>query len=221
MEEKVLIKSEVNKSLKLFLKWAPVILFGLAALICLFLTFEYDVEREYYYSYWSHESYSNIQTLRGWSWVFLFDPIGFFLWFLVACISLLASIIIGIIFLVNRKCELQVTENNVRGKAVLGKEVVLPLHMVSAYSTRKFLSVISVATASGVTKFSLIQNYKEIGDVLAKKINERQEKTETQIKHTYNNSTSMDDLLKIKSLLDAGVITQEEFDAKKKQLLGL
>ena len=48
MEEKVLIKSEVNKSLKLFLKWAPVILFGLAALICLFLTFDYDVEREYY-----------------------------------------------------------------------------------------------------------------------------------------------------------------------------
>lgn len=30
-----------------------------------------------------------------------------------------------------------------------------------------------------------------------------------------------DELLKFKSLLDAGVITQEEFDAKKKQLLGL
>ena len=159
MEEKVLIKSEVNKSLKLFLKWAPIILFGLAAIICLFLTFDYDVEREYY-SYWTHKSYTSIQTLRGWSWVFQFDPIGFFLWFLVACISLLASIIIAIIFLVNRKCELQVTENNVRGKAVLGKEVVLPIHMVSAYSTRKFLSVISVATASGITKFSLIQNYK-------------------------------------------------------------
>ena len=220
MEEKVLIKSEVNKSLKLFLKWAPIILFGLAAIICLFLTFDYDVEVEYYSSLF-HTRDTYTLTLRGWSWVFQFEPIGFFLWFLVACISLLASIIIGIIFLVNRKCELQVTENNVRGKAVLGKEVVLPLHMVSAYSTRKFLSVISVATASGVTKFSLIQNYKEIGEVLAKKINERQEKTETQIKHTYNNATSMDDLLKIKSLLDAGVITQEEFDAKKKQLLDL
>lgn len=30
-----------------------------------------------------------------------------------------------------------------------------------------------------------------------------------------------DDLIKFKSLLDAGVITQEEFDAKKKQLLGI
>ena len=32
---------------------------------------------------------------------------------------------------------------------------------------------------------------------------------------------NIDDLKKYKDLLDAGVITQEEFDAKKKQLLGL
>lgn len=30
-----------------------------------------------------------------------------------------------------------------------------------------------------------------------------------------------DEVLKLKGLLDAGIITQEEFDAKKKQLLGL
>ena len=34
-------------------------------------------------------------------------------------------------------------------------------------------------------------------------------------------STAADDLLKLKELLDAGILTQEEFDAKKKQLLGL
>jgi uncharacterized membrane protein len=32
---------------------------------------------------------------------------------------------------------------------------------------------------------------------------------------------SADDIAKYKSLLDSGVITQEEFDTKKKQLLGL
>ena len=37
-----------------------------------------------------------------------------------------------------------------------------------------------------------------------------------------NNSTSnADELKKYKELFDGGVITQEEFDAKKKQLLGL
>lgn len=30
-----------------------------------------------------------------------------------------------------------------------------------------------------------------------------------------------DDIIKFKNLLDAGVITQEEFDTKKKQLLGI
>lgn len=34
-------------------------------------------------------------------------------------------------------------------------------------------------------------------------------------------ASSADELLKFKQLLDSGAITQEEFDAKKKQLLGL
>ena len=32
---------------------------------------------------------------------------------------------------------------------------------------------------------------------------------------------AMDELKKLKELLDMGIVTQEEFDAKKKQLLGL
>lgn len=36
-----------------------------------------------------------------------------------------------------------------------------------------------------------------------------------------NNSTSADELKKYKDLLDDGAITQEEFEAKKKELLGL
>lgn len=40
------------------------------------------------------------------------------------------------------------------------------------------------------------------------------------IKHEIPQSNA-DELKMFKDLLDAGVITQEEFDAKKKQLLGL
>ena len=36
-----------------------------------------------------------------------------------------------------------------------------------------------------------------------------------------NNSSNADELKKYKELLDMGVISQEEFDAKKKELLGL
>jgi hypothetical protein len=36
-----------------------------------------------------------------------------------------------------------------------------------------------------------------------------------------NGSSAADEILKFKNLLDSGIITQEEFEAKKKQLLGL
>ena len=36
----------------------------------------------------------------------------------------------------------------------------------------------------------------------------------------YNTLTN-EDIKKLKDLLDSGIITQEEFDAKKKQFLGL
>lgn len=36
-----------------------------------------------------------------------------------------------------------------------------------------------------------------------------------------SNDIPIDELKKLKELLECGIITQEEFDAKKKQLLGL
>ena len=219
MDEKILIKSEVNETLKKILKWGPLVLFGIAALISICLCFKYEYEE---YSYWFGKTFT--YTSIGWNLVFDFgEQTHFFVLFVIGCLCLLSAIIIGIIYLVNRNCELQVTDKNVKGKTLLGKEVVLPLYMVSAYSTRKFLSVITIATASGITKFSLIQNYKEIGDILSKTINEIQASTATSQVGTASptQSNSIDDLIKLKDLLDAGIITQEEFDAKKKQLLGL
>ena len=217
MKEKILIKNELDKKVKAFLQIAPLVLLGIAALISILMAIPKE-EISSYYSYYSKQRYEYTYTVTGWNRVFDFGE--FFIWFVLDCLCLLGAIVIGIIYLVNRNCELQVTENNVKGKTLLGKEVVLPLYMVSAYSTRKFLSTIAVATASGITKFSLIGNYKEIGNVLSKKINERQQNTKIATKQTAENA-AMDDLLKLKSLLDSGIITQEEFDAKKKQLLGL
>ena len=48
--------------------------------------------------------------------------------------------------------------------------------------------------------------------------------TEEEIRQAANGNTTLsaaDELKKYKELLDSGIITQEEFDAKKKQLLGL
>ena len=215
MDEKILIKSERDKKVKNILEKGPIILFGIAVLMSVLLSLPH--EKESYSRYWGYETYEYL----GWEVIFGFDEYTiYFIMFVLASLALIGAIILGIMYLVNRKCELIITENNVKGKTLFGKEVVLPLYMVSAYSTRKFLSVVCVATASGITKFSLIENYKEIGEVLAQQINQRQRNTETYSKKS-TESNSMDDLLKLKSLLDSGIITQEEFDAKKKSLLGL
>ena len=43
----------------------------------------------------------------------------------------------------------------------------------------------------------------------------------TNIENAASTVSSADELRKFKGLLDDGIISQEEFDAKKKQLLGL
>ena len=136
---------------------------------------------------------------------------------------LLISLITLLFYVGLSRCELLITEKNVTGKTLFGKQVVLPIYMISSYSIRRFLSVVIISTSSGVTKFALIGNYAEIGNVLSQKINERQENTvhQTTVNVPTPQASAMDDLKKLKDLLDAGIITQEEFDAKKKQLLGL
>ena len=42
-----------------------------------------------------------------------------------------------------------------------------------------------------------------------------------QKKETYTLTNKLDEVTKLKALLDSGIITQEEFDEKKKQVLGL
>ena len=208
MEEKILIKSEMNKSVKNFLQNGSIISFAIAALFAILLTLP------------AKELWGTTM-ISGWWLMFDFgEDTIYFLYFLIGAVSLLFTVILNAIYLPLRKCELQITENSVKGKTLFGKEVVLPLHMVSAYTTRKFLSVIAVATASGITKFSLIGNYKEIGEILDKKISERQQSTAFVASESTNNA-ALDDLVKLKSLLDSGIISQEEFDAKKKQLLDL
>ena len=141
--------------------------------------------------------------------------------FIVGCLLLVIGIILLVIYRADSQCELCITEDNVKGKTLFGKEVVLPLHMVSSYSTEERLSTIAVATSSGITKFVLIKNYKEMGKVLEELIGKKHKSIESDATVNQAPKDSLEEIVKLKSLLDAGIITQEEFDAKKKQLLGL
>ena len=59
---------------------------------------------------------------------------------------------------------------------------------------------------------------KEIYDYIEKR---REELRQPQVVVTAQQTSSADEILKYKNLLDAGIITQAEFDAKKKELLGI
>ena len=57
---------------------------------------------------------------------------------------------------------------------------------------------------------------------MVKPLLERQQKQNNiTVEEKTSSSSQADELKKFKDLLDNGIITQEEFDAKKKQLLGL
>ena len=198
----ILIKSELKG--KKFLKYSPLVLFGSAIInefICRVIENKID--------YLNPGIFENIINIT------------FFITAVSIPVCWVLGIIMCVLYLDYRKCHLFITEKNIKGTAHWGKKVVLPLYMVSAYSTRKLFWTISVSTSSGTTRFSLIKNYSEIGKVLEQAINERQANTQKEVQPTVSVNNSLDDLIKLKTLLDMGAITKEEFDAKKKQLLGL
>lgn len=144
----------------------------------------------------------------------LLAPISVFLIVIAVALELYAS-----------KIGLTVTDKRIYGTAAFGKRVDLPFDMISAVGTTSFLKTVSVSTSSGVIKFALIKNNDEIHQVVSKLLIERQDRKIAQTaavpqKMEAPKSTA-EELKEYKELFDSGVITQEEFDAKKKQLLGL
>lgn len=121
------------------------------------------------------------------------------------------------------KCAITITDKRVIGKANFGKRVDLPLNQISAVG-QGIMSSIAIATSSGRIHFWFLDNRDEVFEGLSDLIKNFQiQKTDfTNIETPIIQQTSnADELKKFKELLDSGVITQEEFDEKKRQLLGL
>ena len=136
--------------------------------------------------------------------------------------SLILFSLFLIIFAILNNSELTITDKRAYGKTPFGKRVDLPLDSISSVGTSAFFQRLSVATASGNLTFWCIENLDEFHSAMSKLLIARQNevKKPVEIKQEVSQSNA-DELKKYKDLLDTGVITQEEFDAKKKQLLGL
>ncbi len=139
-------------------------------------------------------------------------------WVMILIIFVPLALVELLIYLCLCSYELTVTDKRIFGRCLFFKRVSLPVDLISATS-RFFLKGVAVSTASGKIKFLFVKNadkiYTEINNLL---IYRQQEKNKAVTAPIEN---EIDKLKKYKDLLDSGVITQEEFDDKKKQLLGL
>lgn len=137
------------------------------------------------------------------------------------CISV--PLFLLIIYWWLKRYELVVTDKRAYGRAAFGKRVDLPLDSISAVGTM-WLKGIAVSTSSGKVSFLMMKNRDEIHKCVSELLIERQSKVAVSpvaaVKQE-NIQSSADEIKKFKELLDSGAITQEEFDIKKKQLLGL
>lgn len=132
--------------------------------------------------------------------------------------GIIFTIVVSIVIFALSSCKMVVTDKRVYGKATFGQRVDLPLDMISAASTGLFKSV-GVSTASGRITFWILGNQNELYSAITTLLLERQQ---SKIHNSHETITSYaDELKKYKELLDDGVITQDEFDAKKNRLLDL
>lgn len=210
MEEKTIIKGELKDS-KLFCTLLPI--------IGLIVTFIYDfIVANGSYSYWNYSHTEKIVHKNGFGYAFGFgNGVNYVLYPLIIVLAILGIII----YKRWSKVQITVTDKRVFGFDAVGKRVDLPLDSITAVGTSIF-SGLAVTTASGAIKFAMLKNRDALHEAISKLLIERQSKpiATTTIKQEISQSNA-DELKKYKDLLDSGVISQEEFDAKKKQLLGL
>lgn len=135
----------------------------------------------------------------------------------VTAFSLLALVI----YLFLHSYELIVTDKRIYGKIAWGKRVDLPVDSISAISSVRGIKGVMVATSAGKIKFIMLKNANNIYIVINKLLIERQTVKNDAVAEKNIQMDVTDQLIKYKGLLDNGVISQEEYDAKKKQLLGL
>ena len=166
----------------------------------------------------------------GFLLVMLFNPLrnlgekldqGIFEQMAIYCIFLgLALMIYALLFIfATVSNSLYITNKRIYGKAIFGRRVDLPVDSISAVGSGLFKGI-TITSASGRISYLCLANRDEIhcavSDLLANRNTTMTHSILPQIE-----KDEAEELRKYKKLLDDGIITQEEFEAKKKQLLGL
>ena len=144
----------------------------------------------------------------------------------------LASILTKVIVLAccnstSEKCYLMLDTkgiNGLRKKVFSQKKLVLPMDKIDSIVVKDGISdkllggqTVAIYSASGLIKFAWIQNAQEFVD---KTLAEIQKYNETiELKNNVTVNSEAEKLQKLKILLEQGLITQEEYDTKRKEMI--
>lgn len=99
------------------------------------------------------------------------------------------------------------------------QQEVIPLKAINAVTFTQNLMLGSISITNGANVTTIENVGKLVAPIMAQKIQDAKNALSNPAQNTASNN-DLDDLRKLKSLLDDGIITQEDFDTKKKQILG-
>ena len=141
----------------------------------------------------------------------------------ICTIITIAFVALGIVlYLRNKKISMTVTNKRIFGIVAFNKRVDIPLDAIQSVKTNRRSGLIIQTSSLSNPRFTRLKNRDELYELISKILVIKQEKKAKREAEANQASVSgADELKKIKDLLDNGVITQEEYDLKKKQLLGL
>jgi uncharacterized membrane protein YdbT with pleckstrin-like domain len=161
---------------------------------------------------------------------------------ILAVIFFLPVIVWGCFKYTSDNCSLCLTENGINGnrkKLFSNKQLNLPIDKVDNIMVSESIfdkmhggRTVAVRSTSGLIKFPWVQNSEEFVNKTLAKIEEFKQKVKEDNQslvsavvqnaantNNSNNSSAATKIKELKELLDSGIISQEEFDTKKKELL--
>lgn len=103
------------------------------------------------------------------------------------------------------------------------KQIEIPLDKINSIGHTKGLVLGSIEIWDGASKMEITQVNKKTLLPFVNAVNKSRQENKLAQRQTVQTQTlsGADEILKYKSLLDSGIITQEEFNKKKKDILGI
>ena len=139
----------------------------------------------------------------------------------ILIIGIVAAIVGFILKISTEKCEITVSNSRVFGKVPHSKEVDIPLNQITGIHTCSFKGV-SVTSIGDVSNFHCIENCKEVIKAISYLLANPQSRVDAHATMAQDESSFANEaekLKRFKELFDEGIISQEEFDRKKAQIL--